>query len=163
MRWSVGGDGFLVLGRAIGLSTSALDRMSKAPTKRAAYRLHRLAESGEMARIAGQLGIGCSIDKGGYMLYADWRTWAWRFPRVGRAMERFEKVVLLHEEEMLSKDEIQTVRGVLEARLRWFGDNHPTMVLAAYRYEAAMRRLIEAYREILRSISYKLFEIASRE
>jgi len=160
VEWSAQLDEFLVIGQAVGIPATVLDRMAGWAPKRASYRLHKLAQRGELEAVARRAGVGVSIDKRHYVLYADWRRYAWKFPHVGRAMRKFEAVVLSGKGERLSNEEIYTVRGVLEARLRWMGIKHPVIVSSRWEYETMMDRLTEAYCKILEGVNCQLAEIA---
>jgi hypothetical protein len=127
--WSEEGDAFMVLARAVGLSLSAIDRLTTGSSaraengtaRRAGSRLTRLVRKHQVPLILEKYGLeSVQFRQGGRRLLADWQLYRSRFPTLARAMDRFA------EGRQLSAVEAECVRGVLWTWAAYFlGTKHP--------------------------------------
>src|SRR3990167_1447534 len=146
VEWSEAMDAFLVLGRAVGLSTNALDRMTRnknsVKSSNSDYRLRILRREGLIPGIIEKYGLQVEYDSERGILWADWQEDRERFPAVARAMDKFKLG------RMLRGKEIFIVRGVLAARLDWLGIKGPRMVALKWGMETAVRKLVEMWKAL---------------
>jgi len=119
-EWSRDCDAFLVLARAVGISSNAFVCMVPGwKTQTVSYRLKKLWEKSEIPELVKEYGLGVQIDVGRGLLLGDWRAYRKRFPYLARCVRRF----MVGE---AKKDELHPVRGVLKVWCRWyFGDDDP--------------------------------------
>lgn len=105
--WSPGADAFMLLARAIGLSTNAIGARVHLSAQTVSFRLRTLcADPAAVTRLTRTHGIDLQINAEG-QLFADWRLHRRRFPAVARALDRFAAGTRLNKAERLY------VRGVL--------------------------------------------------
>lgn len=120
--WSEAGDEFMLLATAVGLSASATSKMGGAQNPD--YRIVCLRKSGKVRLMADRQGV--LFDDGRGVLLADWRTYARRFPRLARAMEKFrrylagERVFTRKHIVGYTDADLNLVRGVLHAWAVWY-------------------------------------------
>lgn len=111
--WSPAADAFMLLARAIGLSTNAIGALVHLSSQTVSYRLRVLCADPTVAdRLAQEHGLALQIAADG-RLFADWRQYRRRFPAVARALDRFTAGARLSQAERLR------VRGVLWSWAAW--------------------------------------------
>jgi hypothetical protein len=110
LNWSESADAFIVLASAVGLSSSAIAAMTSWPDKRVLYRLSILRRDGAIEEVIKKYGLHVRYNAQTGDLFADWKEYKGRFPRLALAMEHFEKRQTLRPPELL------IVRSVL---LKW--------------------------------------------
>ncbi len=82
-------DAYLLLGRAIGLSTNALAHRLGQNAKQVSYRLAVLRRQGEIPALIERYKLPVAYDPATGALFADWRECPGKFPRLERAIARF--------------------------------------------------------------------------
>lgn len=113
--WSEAGDAFIILARAVGLSTSAIGQMMGGwRGGRVSYRLRELRRRGMIPRLIRKYSLKVLYRPSIGALLADWKDYRQRFKRLAAVMERFAKG-----EALRSAEEIGYVRGVLHAWAEW--------------------------------------------
>ena len=156
VEWSEAMDAFLVLGRAVGISCNALDRMTRnknsVKSSNSDYRLRILRREGLIPGIIEKYGLEVEYDSERGVMWADWREHRERFPAVARAMDKFKLG------RRLRGKEIFIVRGVLAARLDWLWIKGPRMVALKWGMETAVRKLVEMWKALE---SYKVGRLES--
>lgn len=114
LDWSEAADAFLILARAVGLSTNAIATLVGGwQSGRVAYRLRELHRRRLIPRLIQQHQLKVLYQPRSGLLLADWKHYRNRFPRLARAMEHFSKG------ESLNKTDAIWVRGVLHAWAAW--------------------------------------------
>jgi len=155
VEWSEAMDAFLVLGRAVGISCNALDRMTRnknsVKSSNSDYRLRILRREGLIPGIIEKYGLEVEYDSERGVMWADWREHRERFPAVARAMDKFKLG------RRLRGKEIFMVRGVLAARLDWLWIKGPRMVALKWGMETAVRKLVEMWKA-LEGYKVRMFE-----
>lgn len=111
--WSVPGDAFIVLARAVGLTSSFIDELRGGTARRADWRLKNLMKHGQVLVLIKRFGLAAHYDAERGFLWADWRDHADRFPGLVRAVERF------HAGARLSVRDRSVIRGVLWSWAQW--------------------------------------------
>ena len=155
VEWSEAMDAFMVLGRAVGISCNALDRMTRnknsVKSSNSDYRLRILRREGLIPGIIEKYGLEVEYDSERGVMWADWREHRERFPAVARAMDKFKLG------RRLRGKEIFMVRGVLAARLDWLWIKGPRMVALKWGMETAVRKLVEMWKA-LEGYKVRMFE-----
>lgn len=153
--WSPAADAFMLLARAIGLSTNAIGGLVHLSSQMVSYRLRELcADPAEALRLAQAHGIDLRITSAG-QLFADWRLYRRRFPAVARALDRFAFATAGAAStdpaaEMAGQD-LLYVRGVLWAWAMWHATTDEQRRFAenlTYASHATYRRLVAALSEL---------------
>jgi hypothetical protein len=144
--WSPAADAFMLLARAIGLSTNAIGALVGLPHNTVSYRLHDLcAAPAQVSRIAHAHGLqDLQINTAG-QLFADWRLYRQRFPAVARALNRFAAGQRVRAADLLY------VRGVLWAWAMWHATTDEQQRFAynlAFAGNATHGRLVAALSEL---------------
>lgn len=114
--WSPALDGFLVLGRAVGMGVKGLSILCKRDPKLVDYRLRTLRDRGRLAGIAAGQGIRFNPETGA--LFSPWQAHAGRFPAIASAVGRFRSG-------RRSRHDLRIVRGVLRSWARWYAPDYP--------------------------------------
>lgn len=115
LPWSEPADVFLILAKAIGLSTNAINAMCGYTTQRISYRLGFLRNKKRIPGLIRKYGLKVEYNSRTGALFADWKDYRGRFPRVARAMQRLRAG---HE---LNRRDLCDVRGVLQSWAEWHG------------------------------------------
>lgn len=116
--WSPTGDAFMLLARAIGLSTQATGALVQLSPQTVSYRLRTLcADPAEVIRATQAYGLQVQISADG-RLFADWRRYRRRFPAVARAMDRFAAAQADPTCRLSEADRLR-VRGVIWSWAMW--------------------------------------------
>ena len=150
-RWSERADEFLVLGEAVGLSTNALSAMMGGlsagwKTQTVCYRLAELKRQRLVAGVIrrGKLKVRYNARTGREgtrgTLYADWRDYRARFPRLARAMDKLESG------EAMTKREMLYARGMLMKQVERRGGN--PVALWGTMSEKRLRKAYEKERKL---------------
>lgn len=159
-QWSLEEDGFYLLGRALGLSYAELARLGRRRGYQAVeYRLKCLKRWGEVETVLDKLGlVGVHYRASDGALWADWREYAGRFRRLGRAMGRFERYLAGDRSALPEKlpkgvydEDLSLVRGVLRSWAAWWWTDAEGRELArrlAYALMARAGRLAEVWEQM---------------
>ena len=126
-RWSARGDAFLILARAVGLSTNAIGAMMGWKSQRVSFRLKELHRRGRIPGLVERFALPVCYRPSDGALIADWRAVRDRFPRLAAACDRFAAYLAnpcsryttrlprgRHDRDLLA------VRGVLAAWAAWY-------------------------------------------
>ncbi|MGD9729519.1 MAG: hypothetical protein AB7R40_22355 [Nitrospiraceae bacterium] len=154
-NWSViwtsdAADGFLILGRAIGLSWGVLDRLMGKQHSDA--RFANLRRGKRLAEISQRQGLAVKVDEPSGRLYADWRQWPGRFPCVEKSVERFLNG------HVLKAEEARLLLGIFCAWLSWHAGTEEQRATAArlqYRTGIRMKSVRRTY-EALVALGFEL-------
>jgi hypothetical protein len=107
-------DAFLVLARAVGLSVNAIAAMGyPGGMKNLCYRWAQLERKRLIPGLIREFGLKVQYRPRTGMLFADWRDYRDRFPRLARACQRFRAG------EELGVRDLCYVRGVLQKWATW--------------------------------------------
>lgn len=87
--WTDAGDAFLLLARALGLSLATIAPLMHWPQSRVWYRLGLLEEQERIAPLLASSGMAVQYNAATGILFADWRNYRARFPRLTNAITRF--------------------------------------------------------------------------
>ena len=146
VEWSEAMDAFLVLGRAVGISCNALDRMTRnknsVKSSNSDYRLRILRREGLIPRIIEKYGLQVEYDADRGTLWADWQEHRERFPAVAEAMDGF-----LAGKRIPWRD-LYIVRGALAAALRWKRVEMSVVFSKKHGRQYAERKLMEMWRAL---------------
>ena len=140
VEWSEAMDAFLVLGRAVGVSCNALDRLAK--SHNSDYRLRILRREGLIPGIIEKYGLQVEYDSERGVMWADWREHRERFPAVARAMEGFLA------RKRIAWGDLYIVRGALAAALRWKRVEMSVMFSKKHGRQYAERKLREMWKAL---------------
>jgi len=156
LDWSPDGDGFIVLGRAVGLSFTAIGRMragrrrelAEDAAKQAGARVKGLWQSGQLEHLIEKYELDVDVAEEGKVLWTDWHGHRGRLPGVARAMDKFNAG------RRLSFVEWDTVRGVLRCwAARFLGRKDPLTRSLSVRgrggRKARFDRLTRGYDELV--------------
>jgi len=88
LKWSEAGDAFLVLASAVGLPPGAIAAMMGWTDKRVLYRLSILRRARRIAGLVRKYHLRVQYLPRTGELFADWKDYRDRFPRLARAMEK---------------------------------------------------------------------------
>lgn len=113
-EWSEAGDAFLVLANAVGLPSGAIAAMMGWTDKRALYRLSILQRDRRVAGLIRKHRLQVRYISRTGELFADWKDYRDRFPRLAQAMEKLVTG-------RLDRVEMSLVRGVLVKWAVWSG------------------------------------------
>jgi len=142
--WSPALDGFLVLGRAVGLGVKGLAALCDRDPKLVDNRLRTLRDRGRLAGIAADLDLRFNPETGA--LFAPWQDHAGRFPALANAVDRFLSG-------RRRERDLRLVRGVLRSWARWYAPEHPEIRAALPKLRRSGRglkkRIEEGYRILL--------------
>ena len=150
--WSQAADAFILLARAVGLSTNAIGAMTGWHTGRVSYRLARLMSDNLVIPLAMQYNLRIWYEGDG-RLFADWYIHRRRFPALTQAMFDFKLYLTgrLVYPRRCKGHALHYVRGVLAAWAAPFVDT-PKQEAFADRLAAASHAnpetLAAAYREL---------------
>ncbi len=121
--WSERADAFLVLARAVGLTSAAIAARVAWPEKRVEYRLKTIMASPELPGLIEKYGL--AVEHRPDALFADWRQYQARFPSLTRSMQRWEAFLAgqytypCHGRYRVDSD-LLAVRGVMASWARWY-------------------------------------------
>lgn len=142
--WSEECDAFWILGRAIGLSTNMLDRMSAIEVvRRADFRLRCLWDAGTIDELNQQFQLGVSIDHSRRMVFADWRNYPGRFPGLETAVRKFNSL------EVLTNSETFVLRSLFSTWMDWFDIPGIRMIGGNYSSKVKREKLQKMYSWLL--------------
>lgn len=114
-EWSEAGDAFIILARAVGLSTNAIGQMMGGwPGSRVFYRLKELRRRGRMPSLIRKYNLKVLYRPTTGALLADWKDYRQQFKRLAQTMECFADGQALRDAQ-----EISLVRGVLHVWAEW--------------------------------------------
>jgi len=90
VQFSEGGDAFVVLARAVGLSWTAIGALMKLPDDgdQAVNRLSRLHREHAITELIHRHDLKVNYDRRSGFLFADWKRYRRRFPGIDRAMRK---------------------------------------------------------------------------
>lgn len=121
------GEAFMLLAYAVGCSLEAIGRMQKVDGQTVANRLKRLIETGQAEMLSEKFGL--EIRFRGGLMWADWRAYEDRFPRIAQAMRQFEAYLAgtytypQRKKTGCKSAGMAEVVGVLRSALRWRATN----------------------------------------
>jgi hypothetical protein len=122
-EWSVAADAFLVLARAVGISSALTARlMGPGWEKRVGYRLYILNRDGLIPILISRYCYPIELRSKGRMpeVFADWHKVSPRFPFLRTSVERFLKGC------SLSQRDMENVRGLLYRWASWHLGSDPS-------------------------------------
>lgn len=117
LPWSPYQDAFIVLGRAIGFSNSQMEQMGAWKRDRLHHRFKYLGKQKRIPLLLKQAGLDCvqwRKETKHIEVFADWRDYADRFPRLVRAIEAFKAG-------NAKGIQLVYVQAVLRSWARWYG------------------------------------------
>lgn len=89
VAWTSAGDAFLIIARGLGYSYAAIARLCGWDDGRVVFRLNTLVEQGMVPDLIVSHDLAVQFNPSTGELFADWRDFARRFPRLQGAIERF--------------------------------------------------------------------------
>jgi len=152
LNWSQSADAFILLARAVGLSTNAIAAMTGWRSGRVSYRQMRLISDNQVIPLATQYNLRIWYE-GDERLFADWYIYHHRFPALAQAMLDFKLYLAgrLVYPRRRKGHALQYVRGVLAAWAAWFVATPEQEAFAgrlAASSHAEPETLAAAYREL---------------
>jgi hypothetical protein len=150
--WSEAADAFLVLARAVGMSSALAARlMGPGWEKRVGYRLYVLNRDGVIPILISRHRYPIEFRPKGRMpeLFADWREFVHRFPFLRTSVERFLQG------DSLSQRDLENVRGLLYRWASWHLGGEPSSEKLVRRLQSLGRiscaeaRLRSAHQQLL--------------
>lgn len=119
-EWSRDCDAFLVLARAVGISSNAFVMLVPGwNTQSVSYRLSALTKRNEITGLIDEYELGVMCDEQRGIMLGDWRYYRKRFPYLTRCVDRYLKGAARAEE-------LLPLRGILKAWCQWFyGEDDP--------------------------------------
>lgn len=122
--WSERADAFLILAHAVGFSTNAIAAMCGWDTSTVSYRLATLKREKRIWRLIRQHSLKAVYNARTGELYADWKCYRGRFPRLARAMDH------LQHGNSMSTREVLYARSILLKWATWNNDDSLVHALA---------------------------------
>lgn len=135
--WSERADVFLILAHAVGFSTNAIAAMCGWKTGAVSYRLAALRREKRISPLIRKHGLKVEVNARTGELFADWKCYRSRFPRLARAMDHLKRG------DSMNKQAVLYARSILLKRARWNGDDN--LVHALVGGQLSERRLRKAY------------------
>lgn len=122
LDWSQSADAFILLARAVGLSTNAIAAMTGWRNSRVSFRQACLISRGEVASLAQRYSLVIHFDGG--RLFSDWYLYRHRFPALHQAMLDFKLYLTgrLVYPRKRKGHALKYVRGVLASWAAWFAE-----------------------------------------
>lgn len=155
--WSKSGDAFIVLAHAVGLSYREINTLRGCSKEHrdTGGRLVELRKKDAIAPLIADYHLQVQVQEGG-CVWADWRMYKHRFPRLERTVRRFLAG------ETLNRRDLNYVRGIMWSWARWFVPDEPLTGLIMIGGTITRARLWDYYQQ-LKQMGIDPFELGEAD